>query len=472
MLKKIFSNTIIYGLGQNVPKIIAIILLPIITPFLTKTDYGVYGILVAYIGSATIFKQLGFSVILSNSFYKNPLHYKFVWSRVFGFLLLWNIILSILFAGIIILVLPNEVKQDLKTVILLYIIPTIFFDTIVFIGSKYLQYAQRPIPFGIITIIKSIIGYAVLYITVVQYRLGYLGWLYSAFASTFTAALLYSYVIMWRDKLLPSFKFNYKWLKRKLRIALPVIPHFYSVFLLSNSDRIMMDLFGISTEEIGRYSLAYQIGGYFSLIGTALAVAYGPILTKMFKEKRKAEIIYISKLLTVGFIFMAFLLAIWMKDIFRLLVRNESLQDAYPIAMIVVFSFTYFPFYYYVGMFLQFEEKTGQLFKISFLAGVLNVVLNLFAIPYFGIMGAAITTFIGYMFMGYFGLFLKDFRKYDDNSLKYLLFALASSVLLVFSFIIKTQMLKISISIGFLLITYLLIKNINKIHERNRTNST
>ena len=472
MLKKIFSNTVIYGLGQNAPKIIAIILLPVITPFLTKADYGVFGVLVAYIGSATVFKQLGFSVILSNSYYKNPLHYKFVWSRIFGFLLLWNFVLALLFVGIISLVLPDEVKKDLLTVILLYIIPTIFFDTIVFIGSKSLQYAQRPISFGIITIIKSIVAYAVLYIAVVQYRLGYLGWLYSAFASTFTAALLYSYVIMWRDKLLPSFKFNYKWLKRKLYIALPVIPHFYSVFLLSNSDRIMMDLYNVSTEEIGRYSLAYQIGGYFSLIGTALALAYGPILTQMFKEKRKAEIINISKLLAIGFIVVAFLLAIWMKEIFLFLIHNDSLQDAYPIAMVVVFSFSYFPYYYYAGIFLQFEEKTKQLFKISFLAGLLNVVLNLFAIPYFGIMGAAVTTFIGYMFMGYFGLFLKDFKKYDANGLKYVLFTLASSVLLVISFFVNTLLLKVGISIGLLIITYILTKRINNIHEHNSENST
>ncbi|WP_196889205.1 lipopolysaccharide biosynthesis protein [Aureivirga sp. CE67] len=433
MLKKIFSNSIIYGLGQHVPKLISLVLIPIITPFLTDEDYGVYGILVAYIGSTTVFKQLGFSVILSNSFYKNPLHYKFIWSRVFGFLLSWNVILSILYMLLIPLIVPESASNNLGLIILLYVLPTLFFDTIVFIGNKLLQYKQKAISFGTITAIKSIIGYLALYLAVAVYDLGYLGWLISSFTISTIGAILIGYEIFLKEKLFPCFKFNYKWLRRKFKIALPVIPHFYSVFLLTNSDRIMMDLFGVSVEKIGEYSLAYQVGGYFSLAGTALGMAYGPILMQMIKNKQQNQIQNITKVLSLVFIGGAFITALWMREIFKILVRNESLQDSYPLAMIVVFSFTYYPFYYYVNTYFQYKEKTLYLLKISFAAGILNIVLNLFMIPYFGIKGAAISTFISYLYLGYSGIFIRYFNNYDKSSYKYLGFALVTVLLFLFT---------------------------------------
>ena len=68
MLKKLFSHTLLYALGPQVPKLANIIVLPIITLYLTPLDYGVYGTILAYSGLLAGIKTFGFDFLLVNSY--------------------------------------------------------------------------------------------------------------------------------------------------------------------------------------------------------------------------------------------------------------------------------------------------------------------------------------------------------------------------------------------------------------------
>ncbi|MFV0238230.1 MAG: lipopolysaccharide biosynthesis protein, partial [Flavobacteriales bacterium] len=59
MFKKLFTNSFIYGLGPQVPKVVSVLVLPFITEFLTPEDYGIYGIITAYMASLVAFSILG-----------------------------------------------------------------------------------------------------------------------------------------------------------------------------------------------------------------------------------------------------------------------------------------------------------------------------------------------------------------------------------------------------------------------------
>src|SRR5690554_5834854 len=103
MLKKLFSHTAIYGLAPQIPRIVSIFTLPIITKYLTEIDFGVYGVITAIAGSIAVLGNLGLNVILSNSFFRNPGQYKWGWRQIYGFLMLWNypfaILLGILYTS-------------------------------------------------------------------------------------------------------------------------------------------------------------------------------------------------------------------------------------------------------------------------------------------------------------------------------------------------------------------------------------
>jgi len=109
---------------------------------------------------------------------------------------------------------------------------------------------------------------------------------------------------------------------------------------------------------------------------------------------------------------------------------------------------------------LFYLEKTKVLLKISLVAGLANVVMNIILIPYFGYQVAALTSYIALMYMGYVGYFLKDFK--NNNSLSYFpihWFILTISFTISAIFIVEINMYFkaiINFAILFILIFYLM----------------
>ena len=67
MLRKLLSHAAIYGLAAQVPRLAGVLALPIITRYLTTTDYGVAGVVTAYVSALGILQSLGLSVVMVNS---------------------------------------------------------------------------------------------------------------------------------------------------------------------------------------------------------------------------------------------------------------------------------------------------------------------------------------------------------------------------------------------------------------------
>src|SRR5690606_4843929 len=122
MFRQLFSHTAIYGLAPQVVKIAHVLVLPIITPFLTATDFGVFGVITAVIGSVSVFSSLGLNVILANSFVKSPNHFRWLWRQIYGFLILWNVFYAFIVALVVYLFIPQEVKEHATQIILLNVI--------------------------------------------------------------------------------------------------------------------------------------------------------------------------------------------------------------------------------------------------------------------------------------------------------------------------------------------------------------
>jgi O-antigen/teichoic acid export membrane protein len=103
--------------------------------------------------------------------------------------------------------------------------------------------------------------------------------------------------------------------------------------------------------------------------------------------------------------------SLWMKEIFAFLIRNEELQQAYPLAIIILMGYNFRPMYMTVTNLLTFHEHTSKLWRVSAVAGIGNIVLNLVLVPLYGFEMAAYTTFVALMYMGYSGYFLKAYKQ-------------------------------------------------------------
>lgn len=417
MLKKLLSHSFLYAVGPQVPKLANFLVLPIVTQYLTAVDYGIYGTLLAYSGLLGGIKSLGFDVLLVNSFFKKTA-WKTYWGVYLGGLLLFNCIFGLAFFLILYYIMPDEVGDNRLNVVLLIVVPSLLFDHIKKFGGRYYQLLQKPKFIAITTAISGVVVILLNLYTIAYLGLGYLGWFISSAAGSLLVFGFYSYTLFNTAKIRPLFTSSLKFWKRSLKISLPTVPHQYSSYLLNSSDRLVMDRMHVPIDEIGTYNLAYIFGGYMEMFGQAINMAVAPMITSLYSKKTKIAEKQVQQFiffLMACFILILSTIALWTKELFQLLIRNDSLLDAYPIAIIIIMSYSYRPLKIGGMNKLFFYEHTNKLWRISFIAGMLNVVLNIIFIPLFGIYVAAITTFISMVYFAISPYYIKEYRAMENE---------------------------------------------------------
>lgn len=416
MLKKLFSHTAIYGLAPQLPKIVGIFILPITTKYLTKNDFGIYTVITAIVAAVSIFSSLGLNVVLGNMFIKSPNHYKWGWKQIYGFLTLWNIPYCIILGLIIYLNIPPSAHKNSWEIILSNVAPVVLFGATSILGTTYYIYKQKPLQIALRSMFAGLITMGLNLVFIAYYKLGYLGWFYSGAIGQFLFQLSYWIPLNLKLGLSPIFKFKWRFIKQNLKISLPTVPHYYGGYLINSSDKVVMNKVGISIGDTGLYGAAGQVANPVQLAGVAAGQAINPILYQSYKDKKERNARNFIFLLQIILLTGTFLLSIWIKEVFTFLIKNKELHAAYPSALILIMGYSYRAMYYGANNRLFYYEKTKVLLKITFVAGITNLLLNIIFIPIWGYQVAAYTTFIALMYMGYVGYYLKVFKETNKES--------------------------------------------------------
>lgn len=476
MIRRLFSHTILYALGPQVPKIAGVFILPILTNYLTSEDYGIYGIVMAYIGAFAGIRDLGLSQVLVNSYYKNASishRWRSIWSRILGWLTVWSIPYALLLTVVLAWALRHLESTELVYILVLTVLPSAFLELTPIFGSRYFQMAEKPLPVAISSAINGLIVLVVNYICIVWYELHYLGFFISYFWGSLFQFIFYFYPVHIRNRFVPVFGFKSRTLKGHFKVSLPVIPHFYSAYLLNASDRVILDILKVPHASIGLYNFSYTIGNYVEVLGNAVGMAISPLYLTIFKNKALAfQTKSLTFFLQSFFIILCFLLSIWSKEFFALISSNKELALAYPFAIFIVMGYSYRPLYWVAVNRLGFEEQTSALWKISFVSGIMNVVLNLIFVPFWGVMASVAATYLSLLYLGFSGLFLKEFQRYDATDYKPVLwfFTIIFSTVLAFWLVDQHWVLKsiiTSFSLLLLFAAFLVWGNKIKITKNN-----
>jgi O-antigen/teichoic acid export membrane protein len=450
MYKKLASHTLIYGLSPYLPRILGLFILPIITKDLTQLDYGIYGIILAYVAAIEVLKDLGLNLILYNSFTKMPHQYKWMWRSIYGFLTIWNWGYAVLATGLIYWIVPPEAIENVWLIVALNLLPIVLFGPTQLIGKVYFQMKEKPVEIAVRTVIFGILTILLNLYTISYLKMGYMGWFWSSCIVGILTNLSFWHPINIKYKLKPIFNFKWRLMKQNLKVSLPTLPHYYSSYIIQTSDKAILSGMNVSANDIGGYNFAGMFGGLFSQLGNALGQAARPLFNTYYKSKnylKVREIIFVMQLL---FFALTFLASLWLKEIFSILVKNEELALTYPIAIILIMAVNYRPMYFGSAGVILYGEKTKKLLYVTFIASIICVVLNFSLIPYWGVWAAVFSTYVSMMYMGYSGYFLKEFKEVDVPFYP-MLWLLATLVLTVFAYYAVEFNLTIKISITFVL---------------------
>lgn len=413
----LIKNTFLFSLAPFLPKAVNILLLPIMTKYLTDVDYGISATITAYSSAIGAFSTLGLTVILMNSYYKTPENYTYIWRQIYGFLSLWMIAFAIMQATLLYFFIPEEAAENKWRIILLTNFSNVVFGPAGTIGHSYYVYSKQSVPVIWRSITASLLTIATDFILIVYFRLGYLGWYIGSFVGTFFTNMSYWVVLFFKLKITPIYRFKWDTIRHALKVGVPTIPHYYTSYLLEGSGRMVLDQFNVSQGEIGRLSVGQQFGAMINMGMQGMNQAISPFIMESLKKGKQGIIKKITLIYGALIFILLFIVALWSKELFCLLLSNESLASSYDYFIVYVMALCYRPMYFAVSYYYFFYENTKQLLLITFLAGCIALLLYIALSPFFGVWGFLIGHYVACLYYGYSGYFYGGYKRYVSSKL-------------------------------------------------------
>lgn len=209
--------------------------------------------------------------------------------------------------------------------------------------------------------------------------------------------------------------FCFKYWRYAFFFNIPLIPHYLSQNILSNSDRIMIeDIVGSS--EAGIYNLAYSIAMVTAFFNSALLQTIHPWLYQKIKENNISTIKTVVYPSFIAIAFVNLFLIFFAPEAVAIFAPSQYYEAIWvipPVAMSSLFNYSY-------GLFADFEFYYDKpyLATIASVGGaILNIFLNIVFIKSFGYVAAAYTTLICYILFSLLHYFFmtKICEKYMNN---------------------------------------------------------
>lgn len=396
-IRKIFGNTLAFGIIPKIPTLINFFILPIITPYLTLDDYGIWGVVSAYCNLFVCIAPLGLNVHLTNSFFEIK-HWRIYWGHLFFLLLFSGVVCSVIYIGFILIELRYVPLWTRFLIAISSCGPILLFGTST-ISSHLYPLLSKPLPMVLRNLVASLCSIIVTFIVVYYMRLGFWGWIFGSLASSVVGFALFAYTLILKERIIPSIERNVKRIKGWLKISLPAIPHAIGFMLLGSSSRIVMSFYDVSLADVGIFSNGFMMGDYITVVSAALATALSPEIQRAYREQRFYDFRHIFYFCQMTSLTCVFLVSVWMPEIYKLIMRNPSLLSAAPIASIMCYANVLNPLYTFLAVVAFITKETRQLLWLVFLPGLLNVSICLMFIPIYGYQVAVYSTLLSFWSM-------------------------------------------------------------------------
>jgi len=190
-------------------------------------------------------------------------------------------------------------------------------------------------------------------------------------------------------------------IKDLFKFSLPFIPNGALIWVLASSDRYFI-VHLLSLSENAVYSVAYSLVHVLSLFYMPLGFVVYPLLVKYWENDQKNTVKDILEKSTRIYIFFIVpsIFGLYVLGSKLILVLATSEYTVSPTLILWISLGIFFLGIYQINVYIiHLIKKTYYNTIIFFIAAVINIILNYFFINSVGIAGAAISTFISYLFL-------------------------------------------------------------------------
>ncbi len=190
-------------------------------------------------------------------------------------------------------------------------------------------------------------------------------------------------------------------LREFLGFGLPMVPVDTADWILSSADRYLIGAL-VGVLFVGYYNPGYSLSFIVLMLATPLRFLLPAALSELYDRGRldrvRAYLKYSLKYFLVLAIPVSVGLGLLSRRLLLLLTTNEIASEGYQVTPIVAAAMVLYGVQIILSQVLILEKRTKVIGSVMAAAAGLNVVLNVAAIPWIGIVGAAWSTLASYAF--------------------------------------------------------------------------
>lgn len=435
---------------------------PIFTRMLSTAEYGKYTIFISWYSIIAIFTTLNLSAGVYNKGlikYENKYALTSSFLGLSSFISLCALMLYLPFRTVI------NGLLDLSTEFVILILIESIFEPAFLLWSVKERFDYKYQKLVLITVLMAVLNPGLGIILILSFG-EYAIWRVRAYVVVNVVVGMFIGIgILAKGKKL----FDKEYWTYALRFNLPLIPHYLSMTLLNQVDRLMINSM-VGASEAAIYSIAYTISIMMNIITTAINGSFIPFTYKAIKDGVYEKIKSVAnQLLVLIFVLCSFTMLFGPELIW--VVGGEKYMDAVwiipPVAASVFFMFLY-PLF---GNIEFYYEKTNYVMFASCVGSIAKIISNYVSIPRFGYISAGYTTLICYMlfsfahYMFYKKILRENGIKEDMYNIKNIIFLSVLMIVLTIGMTILyfSTILRYSIIIGLVIVAFLKRTQIMKI---------
>ena len=408
------KQSLIYGFGHILARLITFLLLPLYTHSFTQEEYGALSLAYAFMGFALILYRYGMDTAL--------MKFSVQTSGIERTKHITVILVSQIMTGIVFTFCLYVCRNYLAYWVLgvsrpdwmIYIAAILFLDSLWNLPLLILRSEEKAIPFIGFSLLNVITTMALNILFVVHWGYGIEGVFKANIIASAIVLLSTLPIIIERIKLKMLEKAVFK---KVFQFAIPFLPAGIFTMVMELSDRYLLEWF-LGIAEVGLYSAGKKMGMLGLTIVMGFNMGWTPYFLKRGREKgAKIEFAKIATLFCgiMGYLFM--LVSIWVSEIMQFsifghtLIGSES-WNCEPVVGVILAGYFFFGTYVIQlpGVYMKEITNWVPIFRIT---GALTLILScIFLIPVYGFMGAAYGVVLAFLVMN-LSIYFKTYRIYQ-----------------------------------------------------------
>ena len=282
---------------------------------------------------------------------------------------------------------------SLSTNLTLLLFLNVFFMNAISFWSIEKRYEYKYKSVVLVTILLSIISTIMGVLVVINTELKGIGRILSiAITQIIIGIIIYIYNIKCGKKMIGR-----EYVKFALVFNLPLIPHYLSIYILEQSDKIMIQKM-VGTSALGIYSVVYSIGNTINIVTNSLNQAIIPWLYESLKKKKFEDL---SRKLTEIFfigVLIVFLFVLILPEGLKILATNEYFEAINVSSAIAISTIFVLIYGIYATIEFYYDKNKFSMIASSIAAG-LNIVMNYIGIKLWGYQAAGYATMLCYLIL-------------------------------------------------------------------------